>query len=310
MATTAEHKKYLKLQDQARNAYRLRLTSGFTKYKELAVLKYIEEAIKTGSLKDLEKMVKWSKTSDQFETVDGKFEETFIKSGKIAEGYIPTVSGENFIFDSKDKNVAKLFEKHIADRVTLINDSTRGILKTSISDAFDTGKPAKKTAKDIASRIGMNERQNTGYLNLERSLKDEGVKQSIIDKKLENYKARAIKSRSEMIAVTELSEATNKAQLESWRQADNDGFIPPGTKKQWFSIDDERTSPVCIELDNKKVLMNKEFTSSFGDFNSPPAHPRCRSGMGLVFPKLNLKLMNMGYSYPTNEMVTYSGFAA
>lgn len=310
MKTTAEHKKYLKLQDEARNAYRLRLIDGFDEYKKLAVQTHIEEAIKTGDLKDLEKMVKWEKTESKFEKVDGKFEETFIKAGKIAEGYIPTVSGDNFIFDSKNKQVKELFEKHIADRVTLINDSTRGVLQESIKDAFDTGKPPKKTAKDIASRIGMNEPQNRSYLKYEKSLKEQGLKQSTIDKRLETFKKNAIKQRSETIAITELSEATNKAQLESWRQANVEGFIPEGTNKKWFSIDDNRTSPVCKELNNKEVPINKEFTSSFGDFNSPPAHPRCRSGMGLVFPKSNSKLDNKGYIYPINEVAFYGGFAA
>lgn len=276
-----EHKELLKLQDDAHNSYRLRLIDGFDKYQKLAVTSEIEKAIISGNVDNLEKMVKWKQTALQFDKVDKKFEETFVKAGDLSAYYIPTVDGEDFIFTADSPEVKKILNDFTAERVTLINDSTKEGLKNSIAEAYDKGRSPKKTAKEISKNIGMNARQETSFRKYKASMEEKGYKQSTIDKRLDVYREKAIKQRSLVIATTELTDCTNKAQLEDWRQASKEGFISKNTMKVWIAIIDKKTSEVCSFLNNKKVKWNKYWSYKGEKYESPSAHPSCRSGMYL-----------------------------
>lgn len=275
-----------KLQDDARNAYRLRLLDGFNKYEKLAVEKKIQEAIESGNVSDkkINDMFKYEDTEKQFVKVDDKYQEVFTDAGELSAKQVPTVSGKKKFFFSVDNlKIQKIFKDFTAERVTLLNDSTKEILKDSIQEAYDSGRPARKLAKQISRNVGMNAQQNKGYLSLQKSLEEKGTKQSVIDKRLKNYKDKAIKNRALTIAKQELILATNMAQEASWKQAEDEGLMPKNAKKQWISIIDDRTSDVCKYLHNKVVKWSAEFETKWGNFFGPPAHILCRSGIILVF---------------------------
>ncbi len=79
------------------------------------------------------------------------------------------------------------------------------------------------------------------------------------------------KNRAEMIARTESNRAENMGSLDGYRQSGLKGT------KEWVASIDARTSAVCKALDGKKVDINGRFGYKGDEFDSPPAHPNCRS---------------------------------
>jgi len=82
--------------------------------------------------------------------------------------------------------------------------------------------------------------------------------------------------RARMIARTEMNRAENMGHIDGARQS--------GLKlmKQWDAHLDKRTSPICRSLNGKKIPMDSKFKYQGQDFDSPPAHPNCRSTLIFV----------------------------
>ena len=79
--------------------------------------------------------------------------------------------------------------------------------------------------------------------------------------------------RAEMIAVTETTRAVvegERAYVEQLERETGQKMIPI-----WLTAEDDKTCPICKRRENKPIT-NNEF---------PPAHPRCRCGVGWEFPK-------------------------
>ncbi len=250
--------------------------------ENLCIVSKIEGAIQSGntSKEAIDSMYRFKNTEKNFDSLQAEFENVSKDAGEISQEYI---EGEYF-FTTDNKHTQKMFDNIIAERVTNINKEVRKSLKICVSEAFDKGRPARKTAKEIVKHIGLNSIQNAKYINLRDELEKNGATQKQIEKELKKYYNKAIKYRSEMIARTELAEATNRTQTTLWQDADDQGFIDNGTKKRWFAIIDKRTSPVCKFLNGKKVAWNTDFVAEDGrKISSPPAHINCRSGQSLVF---------------------------
>ena len=82
--------------------------------------------------------------------------------------------------------------------------------------------------------------------------------------------------RAEMIAVTETTRAVvegERAYVDQLERESGQRMIPI-----WMTANDERVCPICSPRNEKPILNN-------GDY--PPAHPRCRCGVGWELPKVS-----------------------
>ncbi|NOR84822.1 phage portal protein [archaeon] len=81
------------------------------------------------------------------------------------------------------------------------------------------------------------------------------------------------KNRSEMIARTETTRASNFGRLQAYQKAGEKG------KKQWVTHKDDRTSDICNRLDGQIVDINADFVDSKTGWTglAPPSHVNCRS---------------------------------
>jgi len=79
------------------------------------------------------------------------------------------------------------------------------------------------------------------------------------------------RDRARMIARTEMNRAENMGHIDAARQS--------GLKlmKQWDAHLDTRTSSVCRDLDGVKIPLDAKFRWKGQEFDTPPAHPNCRS---------------------------------
>lgn len=82
--------------------------------------------------------------------------------------------------------------------------------------------------------------------------------------------------RSEMIAITEVTDAFAQGNLATWKES---GMVQ---KKRWLTAVDDRVCPICAPLHNMVVELDANgFTTEEGGIGleAPPAHHRCRCYM-------------------------------
>jgi len=124
-------------------------------------------------------------------------------------------------------------------------------------------------------------------MNFRQSLRDAGVTSRNVDKQVNKYATRLHNDRASNIARTETIRASNDGQDAAWRGARAQGLLDANAQKEWIAADDERLCPTCGALNGEKTAWDGAFAlpGELTTISHPPAHPRCRCSVTLVFPK-------------------------
>ena len=135
-------------------------------------------------------------------------------------------------------------------------------LKFLTTYTFDNIKDLNNYAKE-----SLRKELSQGIMNLEG-----------VDKLQERIKdvMDTTKNRARLIARTEANRALNMASLDAARQS---GL---NIEKKWLSKLDDKTSQVCKDLDGKQIPLNEKFSHKGELYDSPPAHPNCRSTLQYI----------------------------
>lgn len=162
----------------------------------------------------------------------------------------------------------------------LIRELTEGQAKTINAllrhQVFQGMTSNYQLASMLRSFIGLLSREAQAVANYRAELMAQGLAQEKIEKLVEKYSMFLLKARAKRIARTELASAYNFGQWESLRQMRESGLVDE-IEKEWITAEDERTCPICAELDGEKVGHNEAF--SIGEMH-PPAHVQCRCSLG------------------------------
>lgn len=134
--------------------------------------------------------------------------------------------------------------KYGAQRVAGIDDVTRGYLRTIVTNAADEGWSYQRTAAAIKDRF------------VQFAV---GVPQE------------HIRSRAELVAVTEVGEAYEKGASIVAAGLQAQGLV---IEKSWLDVGDEAECPEC-EGNAEDGWIGEDDSYSSGD-DEPPAHPACR----------------------------------
>lgn len=140
-----------------------------------------------------------------------------------------------------------------------------------------------RLAMILRPMVGVTEPQAQAAIALRARLTEAGLKQSVIDKRVASYLARANRLRAETIATTETAKAYHSAQIASVREASRTGAIDGIIYKRWETASDELVCAACGPLHKKHIGLDEKFETSIGktkvrEFSedTPPLHPRCR----------------------------------
>ena len=109
------------------------------------------------------------------------------------------------------------------------------------------------------------------------------IKNEIKDKMTQlrggEVKGVVTEGRAMKIARTESNRFINQGKLAAFKDSGLKG------KKKWNSFHDNRTSDICIFLNNQVKELDDNFIGSSGaEYSTPPSHPNCRSVIEFVFP--------------------------
>ena len=193
-------------------------------------------------------------------------------------------------FDKTNPNSLYFAQQRAAALITAIDDMTRQSVREIIIEAFNDKVDYRTTAKRIKNVVGLHPRWAKAVTKYEKNqfnrLVGTGMKETtamtraseMATKYADNLKSK----RATMIARTEIQIAQNEGRIESWKQAAKAGFVDPDSMKMWITADDERTCPICAELDGETVGWLDVFSNGL---EKPIAHPHCRCTIKLIPPE-------------------------
>ena len=194
-------------------------------------------------------------------------------------------------FNKTNPNSLAFAQRRAAELVTSIDAMTRDSIRRAIIDAFNEQLDYRATARRIKNVVGLHPRWAEAVTNFEKKEFARLVRSGI---KEETARARSIEratryadslksKRATMIARTEIQIAQNEGRQEGWNQAAKEGYVDVESQKMWVIAQDERTCPICTELDGEIVGWNEVFSS--GHETPGRVHPNCRCTMVIIPPE-------------------------
>jgi SPP1 gp7 family putative phage head morphogenesis protein len=162
-----------------------------------------------------------------------------IYASGMAEGY--RLVDMDVSVDQVNERALEWAREHAAELVTQIKENTPDMLRDDVAQAIEEGWGANELADRIA--------ESTGFSD----------------------------DRAEMIARTELIAANNQGNLQSYRDAADEGV---NVLKEWITAGDDLVSEECQENEDEgPIPLDEDFPS--GD-DAPPLHPNCRCALSPV----------------------------
>lgn len=207
----------------------------------------------------------------------------------------------NIIFNVRHLSGERMLRDYAARLVQGIDDNSRAMLRTVLTDGLARGQGSRATARELLSYIGMTDYSAKIALNFRRKLEtdpksllaelssepkkgnyllrdrrlDGIIRRAVrdgkpiaaadIDKIITAYTNRSIRERAISIARTETLKAVNAGQHASYVQAVESGKVAAqDIRKTWWATRDNRVRDTHKELDRESVGLNEYFVSSSG----------------------------------------------
>ena len=263
--------------DKVARSYR----DGFDEVRDATKLKAIKEALDTDEVKNVVNTIKWEKF--EADKADKLLAASLAQAGTASIAFVPTIAISDYTFDPRNPSSLKFLSETTANRITLVTETGKEATRIMAFEALDKGIPVPKASKMIRGAIGLNRPQAKALVNFRRKLVKEGLSEAKIEQRVAAWTKKAIRVRSQMIAQTELTDATSQGQLDMWDEAVKDKVIEDNEwEKVWIATIDSRTSRICADLNGQAVPLKKLFKDPkglLGPFDRPSAHPRCRSSL-------------------------------
>lgn len=184
-------------------------------------------------------------------------------------------------FDVVNPRAVQWVRERSASLVTNITEGMRDGIRVSMARAFQEGLPPKEAAKLIKVHIGLTERDEERIRKVAEVERAAGTSEAGVAKLVKDMSREAIQYRSLVIARHETIVGSYEGAREGWRQADDEGLLPAEAVQEWIDTSDERTCPICDELNGKTAPLDQ----SFGDVNGVAVyqpgdpHVQCRCGV-------------------------------
>lgn len=156
-----------------------------------------------------------------------------------------TAKSIDFEFDVKSQAAIDWADRHAAELIDGITDTTRDSINNAVAEYLETGDWDTFT-EDVLDAVG-----------------DE--------------------ARADLIARHEPMLAASEGQRQAWDQAVEAGVLTGDERPTWIIVGDEKVCPICLGLDGKTRDLDGPYVGDDGEeYDGPPAHVRCRCTEGLT----------------------------
>lgn len=189
-------------------------------------------------------------------------------------------------FDVSNPNAVEYARDQVGVNVREIARETvtaiRDIVARSVGAEVGQAEPVVREIRDV---IGLRTEQIDQVNRYRDDLVAGGADRLAAELKATKEANRLLGERALLIARTEVMDALNAGAMASWRQAIDKGLVNPSeVTVEWIATPDEKTCPICGELDGERVNVGQPWHSAeLGEsIDRPPAHPNCRCVSAMI----------------------------
>lgn len=229
----------------------------------------------------------------QGEALRGPIRDAFLRTAQASAEQLSGFLEVEVGFRVENPRVVAWINRHAAELVQGVTEESQAAIQQAVSRVFEEGRNTFETSRAIAETlrdtIGLTGRMEQAVRNFEAELIEAGLEGGELEAAVQRYREAKLGQRAERIARNETIQAANQGQLESWRQARDEGVLDTErTQKAWITTPDERRCPVCAPMEGQTRPMGEDFESPYDGSTAevPPIHVQCRCASGLVFTDL------------------------
>lgn len=189
-------------------------------------------------------------------------------------------------FDVSNPNAVEYARDQVGVNVREIARETvqaiRDIIGRSVGAEIGQAEPVVREIRDV---IGLRTDQIDQVTRYRDDLMAGGADRLDAELKAMKEAHRLLGERALLVARTEVMDALSAGAFASWGQAIEKGLVnPTEVTVEWIATPDEKTCPICSELDGERVNFGQPWKSAeLGEYlERPPAHPACRCSAALV----------------------------
>lgn len=200
------------------------------------------------------------------------------KAGSIIEGKVNRIKTKQFSFNNVMINIKAWIDdrggKLIVDLTKAQFLATNAMLQAQLTWGVTS---VRLMAQAIKPTIGLTVKESLAVQKVIAALVEGGASPALVAKQAERYANFLHNNRAFRIARTEISDSYNFGQLNSIKQAAEEGHLPGTPEKEWIAGGQEPDDVCTINEDQGSIPLNQAFIS--GD-DHPTAHPQCECSLG------------------------------
>lgn len=294
-----------KMTPKVRRAFLLALK---TLQKDIPV-KELEAAIASSNMSEALRLVNAPKlerimTGVGIEAGTPSFKEelqvVFAAGAATAIGQLPKKVSLNLAFDVFNPRAIAWADQRAGTLIRQVTEATQNGVRAIITDSVSTGVAPRKAARRIRELVGLTDLQARAVINfraqlesknnlgkqpawmrrlsapekaiVRRHMKEGGLTQPRIDALVNRYQQSLTNKRATDIARTEALNAVQAGQLESWKQAKEQGLLPDEVKRKWVVTPDDRLREdhaAIPHMNPDGVGLEEDFQTPFGPVDGP-----------------------------------------
>ena len=240
----------------------------------------LRQAILDGGL-SLDYLRQWQQDYSRF--INEAYSQAVERAVAQAAADLRLEYGVNF-YDPMFSKIDNFIQTHGGQLIRQVSIEQYTAINQLVRQAtLTTSMTVDQLARVIRPCVGLTRRQAQTTKNFYDSLIKDGYSDKRARERQLVYAAKIHRQRAAMIAETEMATAYNAGWQATIQQNVEDGILPPGTRKQWLTAEDEKVCPICGGMREETVLWNEPFSNG-SDY--PPAHPRCRCHYKIIFVDL------------------------
>lgn len=246
---------------------------------EVVTIETTQLAIQTGTVPE-EWRAPWDRMIREFvrDYVTTEWVKSIAVAGDRIASRVNRIQRKQFDFDSTMTRVKAWVDhaggKLIVDLTAAQFGSVHALLQHQIALAVTS---PYILAQRIRPIVGLTVREAMAVARFMATLTEEGVAASVINSQVANYTKFLHKNRASRIARTEISNGYNFGQLDSMKQATQEGWLPGVPEKYWMA-GGANPCEICEENEAAgPIALDAAFPSGHAH---PTAHPQCECAVG------------------------------
>jgi hypothetical protein len=285
---TSDYGRLTRLSNRMGHAIQVDLFSGIRTFKRRISADAIQKAWAAGDYHKVMGIIPWHELPGDLEKAAGKVRDTTLAAADVSIKRLPPNANKQLRFDATNPRLRSYLNERTGAMIKYVENDAKTVVQKYITRTFTEGLSPKQVAENLKGSIGLLPQHETALEKYKEGLRAGGMAQGKVEKLGDAYEEKLLNYRVDMIAKTEVRNATNYGQLAVWKESATQGLIDKDRAlKEW--VVDGDPCEICEPMEAVRVGLDETWTIEFPDGSTDEvdipseSHPHCMCGMEIVF---------------------------